>query len=281
MAPFDFSRSELGLDVTVKGKALFMLLDTGIDPSVIDLKRAQDLGLPIDMKAGGESDGIGDGKAPQAYPATIDGLALEGRAFGPVKALTADLGDISAHYGRRLDGFLGFSFLHDKIVLVDYPAHSLAILDRVSDARQATVACRRRYQEPMGLLKDQNWPLTNYFHIGDASLPATLDTGASGSITLYDAALTRPGVSAALTETGKSASTGLRGTSRLTNFTLNTSAGIGPFRLPPGQPVELRDIHISRDASTANLGNKLFAQLGLKVLFDYRHRKLIVFGDCG
>jgi hypothetical protein len=38
--PFDFSRSEIELEVTVKGERLHVLLDTGVDPSVIDLSRA-------------------------------------------------------------------------------------------------------------------------------------------------------------------------------------------------------------------------------------------------
>ena len=38
--PFDFSHHAIGLNVTVKGKPLYVLLDTGVDPSVIDLGRA-------------------------------------------------------------------------------------------------------------------------------------------------------------------------------------------------------------------------------------------------
>ena len=44
---FDFSHHEIGLNVSVKGKQLFVLLDTGVDPSVIDLGRARALGLPV------------------------------------------------------------------------------------------------------------------------------------------------------------------------------------------------------------------------------------------
>lgn len=39
--PFDFSQSEIGIDATVNGEPLYILLDTGVDPSPIDLQRAE------------------------------------------------------------------------------------------------------------------------------------------------------------------------------------------------------------------------------------------------
>ncbi len=60
--PFDFSQSAIGLDVTVKGAPLYMILDTGVDPSVIDTARADALGMKVDRGAGGEATGEGDAK---------------------------------------------------------------------------------------------------------------------------------------------------------------------------------------------------------------------------
>jgi hypothetical protein len=37
--PFDFSKSAIEIDVTIKGNVLHMILDTGVDPSVIDLAK--------------------------------------------------------------------------------------------------------------------------------------------------------------------------------------------------------------------------------------------------
>ena len=44
---FDFSRHAIELTATVKGKPINVLLDTGVNPSVIDLGRATALGLPL------------------------------------------------------------------------------------------------------------------------------------------------------------------------------------------------------------------------------------------
>jgi len=105
--PFDFSRSEIGLDVVVGTTPLYMILDTEVDPSVIDGKRAESLGLKIDHGAGGEAAGEGNAKNATVYPATISGLSIAGRAYPDVEALAADMSGLSAHYGRVLDGVLG------------------------------------------------------------------------------------------------------------------------------------------------------------------------------
>jgi Aspartyl protease len=49
----DFSQSEIGIDATVNGEPLYIMLDTGVDPSVVDLHRAEGLHLKIDRNPGG------------------------------------------------------------------------------------------------------------------------------------------------------------------------------------------------------------------------------------
>lgn len=51
--PFDFSQSEIGIEATVNGVPVFILLDTGVDPSAIDLHRADALHLNIDRNQRG------------------------------------------------------------------------------------------------------------------------------------------------------------------------------------------------------------------------------------
>jgi hypothetical protein len=46
--PFDFVRNEIILQVKVDGKGPFnMMLDTGTDPSAVDLATAKELGLEL------------------------------------------------------------------------------------------------------------------------------------------------------------------------------------------------------------------------------------------
>lgn len=278
--PFDFSRSEIAIDATVKGKPFYVLIDTGVDPSAIDLARAKALHLNIDRSQGGPVSGVGKRKQAEAFPATIEDLKVGSRPFSSIDTLASDMSAISASYGRGVDAFLGFSFLKDKIVLIDYPGHRLSFLDRASDAGPMIRTCRARWRSPMPFLKNENWPLITHFRIGAVTLPATLDTGSSGSITLYQGALDLPGVHAALLKSGKAPSTGFRGNSTLSKYRLNLPAGFGPFRLPPGGPVTLRDVKGSADTSLANVGNKFFVGLKVKMLLNYREHSMTFFGDC-
>lgn len=278
--PFDFSRAEIGIDATLRGTPLYVLLDTGVDPSVIDLARADALHQKVDRHDIGEGTGTGSGKGTAAYPATIDGLAIGGRAFGPIEALATDVSPISAHYGRRLDAVLGYSFLKDKILLIDYPARTVTFLDRAADASASTKTCRKHWTARMDMLKDENWPLITQFRIGAATFPATLDTGSNSAITLYHGAPDLPGVRAALSSKGAATSAGFQGKSDLKTFTLNAPAGFGPFVLPPGEIVTLRDVKGSASTSYANIGNKLFAILTPKMLLDYRAHTETFFGAC-
>jgi len=278
--PFDFSRNAIGLDVIVKGAPLYMILDTGVDPSAIDLARAETLGLKIDRGDAGEASGAGDAKQAQVFPATIENLAVGGRSFAPVDALAMDMSTLSASYGRKLDGVLGYSFLTDKIVLIDYAHRTLGILDRPADATPAVRQCRKRWNVALRGFTDDNIPLIPDFRLGTATAPISLDTGSNGGIALYQGALDLPGVRAALTEKGETSFTGARGKGKSKVYVLGVPVGFGPFTLPAGQTVSLYADKGSADTRLANIGNKLFAAMKLKMLLDYRARLMTFYGDC-
>lgn len=277
--PFDFSRHAIGLDVTVHGTPLHMILDTGVDPSVIDAATATALGLKVDRGAGGEASGEGDAKSSQAYPATLDGLAIGGHEFAPIDALAFDMGTISASYGRKLDGVLGFSFLDGRIVLIDYARATLGILDRPADASSAVRACRKRWTIPLHGFPDDAIPAIPDFRFGKATGTISLDTGSNGGITLYQAALDLSGLRAALKETGQQTTTGARGGTTVKTYTLNEETGFGPFTLPAGQAVALSKTP-GAAIRVANIGNRYFAAMGLKMLLDYKNRMMTFYGEC-
>jgi hypothetical protein len=278
--PFDFSRHAIGLDVTVKGAPLYVILDTGVDPSAIDLKRAEALGLPVQRDAGGEASGEGDAKSAQIFAATIDGLAIGGRAFGSVDAVAMDMSTLSARYGRSLDGVLGYSFLSSRIVLIDYPHGTLTVLAQVADAVPLIAACRKRFSIPLRSYEGDTIPVIPQFRFGAVTAPITLDTGSNGSISLYGGALDLPGVRKGFVVTGRTTSTGARGDTQSDSGVLNLPVGFGPFTLPPGQSASLRAVAGSPDTRLANIGNKLFAAMKLKMLLDYKARQMTFYGDC-
>jgi hypothetical protein len=276
--PFDFSRSAIGIEVRVRGAPLYVILDTGVDPSVIDLARAQALGLKIDRGGGGEVSGVGDAKQATAFPSRIDALAIDDRTFAPFDALAFDMTALSADYGRKLDGILGYSFLAGKIVLIDYPRQQIAILDRSDDAKPMVATCRKTWKTP--LRSFENFPIIGEFRLGAAKGPVSLDTGSNGGLSLYQTALDLTGVRAALAERGAVAFAGARGGGKAQSYAFNAPVGFGPFTLPAGEIVTVRGDQGSRETRIANAGNKLFAAMKLKMLLDYRHRAMTFYGDC-
>jgi hypothetical protein len=278
--PFDYSRSAIGLDVTVNGAPLYMLLDTGVDPSAIDSRRAEALHLPVDRGTGGEATGEGDATRAQVYPATIEGLGIAGRTLGSVDALAMDMSALSARYGRPLDGVLGYSFLSTRIVLIDYPNSRLSILSRAGDAGRLTQGCRQHYAIALRSYEGDTIPVIPDFRFGTATAPITLDTGSNGGISLYAGAFDVPAIRAGYVETGETGATGARGNTTTKTGTLNLAVGFGPFSLPAGQPVTLAKIPGSADTRLANIGNKLFAAMGLKMLLDYPGKRITFYGKC-
>lgn len=278
--PFDFSRSAIGLNVEIGQMPLFMILDTGVDPSVIDIKRAQSLHLKINRDAGGEASGEGDAEHAVVFPTTIEGLSIKGRPFDAIDALAADMSGLSSHYGRQLDGVLGYSFLSDKIALIDYAKTTLGILDRPSDATASIAMCRKRWSTELKSFKDDTIPAIWDFRFGKASGPISLDTGSNGGISLYQGALDLPGLRNTLAKKGETTYAGARGEAKTDTYSLSEPVGFGPFVLPPGQVVTLKPNQGSGDVRVANIGNKLFAAMKLKMLLDYKNRLMTFYGDC-
>jgi hypothetical protein len=261
--PFDFSRHAIGLQVTVRGAALYMLLDTGVDPSAIDLKRADALGLKVDRQSGSDPAGFGDSKGSPVYPSHIDKLAIGDRTFAAFDALASDLTGLSTSYGRKIDGIIGYSFLSDKIVLIDYPERKIDILANAAQANSIARLCRLSWTAPLKTIDE--FPVIPTFRFGRRVAPVTIDTGSNGGIALFHSALGLPGLKAALTEKGTVA---------------HGVVGFGPFNLSPGQSMILHDDKGSTSQHVANVGNRLFEALRVKMLLNYRARKMTFFGEC-
>ncbi|MDE2092166.1 MAG: retropepsin-like domain-containing protein [Gammaproteobacteria bacterium] len=279
VVPFDFSRHAIVVEVTVHGVPLHMFLDTGVSPSVIDTARAKELGLKIDFADGGEGSGSGNDQHVMAYPTSIDQLAIRGRPFGSIQALTADQSAISRAYGRRIDGTLGLSFLSGKVILINYAAATLTISDGMSDVAPQLAGCGKAWRMPLRSFPGDTIPVVE-MRIGNARLPVSIDTGSNGTLELYQDALDRPGVKAALVETGTQQETGARGGYVANTYVLNTPIRLGPFQLAAGESVTLRDFPGSSHTRLANVGDKLLSDMRVQLLLDYRDNRIGFYGGC-
>lgn len=278
--PFEFDRGELAFRASIAGQPVLVLLDTGVDPSGLDLATADQLHLPVRRNAGGEASGEGGGASALAYPATIVGLSIGNRSYPPFAAAASDMSGMSRGYGRPLQAVLGYSFLHRQPVLVNYVGHTLSFLRRGEEARALTSSCKVRFEQPLRLLTGLHWPVISGFRIGNTSAPVSLDTGSNAGVALYQSALSMPGVRAALKEAGTVEHGGFRGNAVISTYKLGTTIGFGPFNLPPGQAVTVREDVGSTKTRVANVGNQVFAAMKLKMLLDYPGRRIVFWSGC-
>ncbi len=276
--PFDFSRHAIGLTVTVKGKPLYFLLDTGVNPSVVDLARAKALGLPLDRKAAGEGNGEGPGTAPE-IPGTIPSPEIGGRKFANVEALATDMSAMSAGYGRALDGVLGYSFLSANSVLIDYQARKVTI---GADGKKQDFAarCRKSYAIPFTSNDDDQFPVVRALRFGGVEAPVTLDTGSNRTIGLYQAALQIPAIRKALVYRGAEKASSFGGNYTTRDAILNIPMSIGPFALPAGHAVSVMPGKGIPGKRVANVGNGFLAALKVRLLVDYPNKRIAFLGDC-
>lgn len=278
--PFDFTRHAIGLNVSVKGKLLYVLLDTGVDPSVIDLGRAKALGLPMQAGLGGEASGEGGGSS-HVFPATIKALAIDGKAWGDVDALAMDMVGLSKQYGKTLDGILGYSFLVDKTVVIDYPASTVTFYKGSHPVAAEMKQCKLHYATPLVFAgADDRIPVLPDFRFGEVKAKVSLDTGSNRGVSLFPAGLELQGVHAALVHTGKAEGAGARGGFTSDKGLLNLTMGVGDFALPAGREVNQLPRQ-SKPGIAANLGNPIFADMHVKLVIDYAAKKLALYGDCG
>ncbi|MDQ3920085.1 MAG: retroviral-like aspartic protease family protein [Acidobacteriota bacterium] len=118
--PFEFYRNEIIVQVKIKGKGPYdMMLDTGTDPSAIDLSTAKEIGLKL-SSAGHQGTGGGSG-INLAYETKLPSLELGGLTATNVEAVAIDLSKTSAALGKPIQGILGHSLLNHRVVQIDYP----------------------------------------------------------------------------------------------------------------------------------------------------------------
>ncbi|MDX6529449.1 MAG: hypothetical protein QOH41_1739 [Blastocatellia bacterium] len=189
--PFEFVANQIIVQVKIDGKGPYsMLLDTDTDPSAIDLPTAHELGLRLDAKSYPAS---GGGAEPNQVQLTRLPTVELGRVIAKdVSAGAIDLKKLAAKLERPIHGVLGYSFLKDRIIQIDYPASKIRFFTETPypGIRNApntvnTIAVAFRYDE--GVLIDSVF-------INGQKLKATLDTGSSGTFALTPEAVATLGL---------------------------------------------------------------------------------------
>lgn len=202
--PFELFHDVILTEVRVGSNGPYLaMIDTGTDPSAIDVGLARELGLKLG--AGGEIDGGGT-ESIRASETTLPGVTIGALTVRNVEALA---GPMVAKVAKALDRpirlVLGKSFLDRRIVQFDFPKKVMRFPD--SPPLRKPVSERRavlplRYEDDV---------LLEGVRVDGKPVRAILDTGSNGSLKLTPEAVHRLGMDAAAGAGAESKSTGFRG----------------------------------------------------------------------
>jgi hypothetical protein len=273
--PFIPTQNQVAIFVELNAATLTFLLDTAVTPSIIDLARAESLGVAVERNSEVEGSGTGSGKS-SVFPARVRSLQVGSVQVTDLEIMAADLSGLGAKLGQRLDGILGESFLRGRVIGVDYRAGSVHVFKNSRQAQAWTSTCRMRYLEPMQFVPGDVAPLLKV-RVAGVEVPVSLDTGSALELELYDGALAAPGLSSVLGARRPRIVTGARGESHVTDAILDGAVKLGPFEWTH-PTVTLSGPKGSPETRLGNFGNQLLR--GKRLLLNYHDRQLGLFDDC-
>jgi len=220
--PIDFYRNEIIIQVKVNGKGPFnMMLDTGTDPSAIDLATAKELGIklePIGHPASG-----GGTSVNLVYETSLPLLEVGGLVAKNVEAVAMDLSKLSQRLAKPLNGILGHSLLKGRVVQIDYPNsvvrfYSKPPIPKAFDQRDPLKSTVLPFRYDDNILIDG-------VVVNGKKMTAELDTGSDGTFKLTPAAVSFLGLDEDASKGEISKSVGYNGTAenregKLSNVTI-------------------------------------------------------------
>ena len=265
--PFDFDRNEIILQVKINGKGPFsMMLDTGTDPSAIELNTARELGLKL-IPLG--SPPVGGGTAPRmVYGVYLPVVEVGALAANNVEAVAIDMSKISERLGKPLHGVIGHSVLNGRVVQIDYPNRLVRFYSKSPFAgtpKQPSTAKRTvlRFRYVDNVLIDDVF-------VNGRKMVGNLDTGSNGMFDLTPAAITLLGMEEEVKQALASSDVGYNGVSenkkgKLTNVTIGGISVDAPEVVFFGKGT-------GRDKKPwgINIGNVFLKDF--VVTIDYRHK---------
>jgi len=210
--PFDFYRNEIILQVKINGKGPFnMMLDTGTDPSGIDLATAKELGLKL-VPLGKPATGGGTDVNP-TYGTELSLVEVGGLTAKDLEAIAISLSKISDRLGKPLHGVLGHGLLHGRIVQIDYPNRVVRFYSASPISKGPTrTVMPFRYKDNV-LIDDVS--------INGKKVVGNLDTGSNGGFSLTPEAVSLLGLEEEVSRAKATTDVGYNGVSENREGKLN------------------------------------------------------------
>lgn len=185
--PFEFIHSEIVVKISINGKGPFnAMIDTGTDPSAIDITTARQIGIELSTKSHRSAGGGTD--VNLTYACKMSKVTVGNFAAADVEAGAINLAKVSERMGVNIDAILGYSVLKKQIVQFDYPRSVVRFFER-PPARGAVpnaVTLTFRYKDNV---------LIDGILVNGKPVTANLDTGSNGSVQLSPRAIKKIGLS--------------------------------------------------------------------------------------
>ena len=123
MISFELSNNLIVVSATINGNDASMILDTGAGKTIISSDAVRRLGL---QEAHETCVAGGAGGSVELSSVELDLLAIGKARQREMTVMTMDMSDLSAQLEKKVDGVLGFDFLSNYKITVDYPAQRLS-----------------------------------------------------------------------------------------------------------------------------------------------------------
>lgn len=127
--PFELANRHIILKVKVDGsRPLSFVLDTGDRYAIVDLDRARELGLKLHgaIRMGGAGAGIKTGAFVEGATFTIPAFT----GFSQPVSLALPIRSMSQGLGQDFDGIIGFDFIKEFVMELDYQARVIRLHDK-------------------------------------------------------------------------------------------------------------------------------------------------------
>jgi predicted aspartyl protease len=178
--PFELVHNQIVVEVKIAGKGPYsMLVDTDTDPSAIDLATAKELGL-MDSRSYPATGGGTEVNSVQ--PTRLPTMELGAVLAKDVLAAAIDLKKLAVKLERPIHGVLGYSFLKDRIIQIDYPNSKIRFY---TDFPYAGIQNQPNTVNKIAMaFRYDDGVLVDSVFINGQKLKATFDTGSSGTFSL-------------------------------------------------------------------------------------------------
>jgi predicted aspartyl protease len=266
--PFDFYKNEIILQVKVNGKGPFnMMLDTGTDPSAVDLTTARDIGLKLHPLG---KPGTGGGTDVNlTYYTELPLVEVSSFTVKDVETLALDLSKVSERLGKPLHGVLGHSVLNGRIVQIDYPNRVVRFYSQPLFSKAANTPKR----SVLSFRYADNVLLDDVF-VNGKKMVGNLDTGSSGTFNLTPAAVSYLGLEEEFDQAPVSTDVGYNGVSQNRKGKVNNVTVGGISVDAPAVIFFGKGTGRDKKAWGINIGNGFLKDFVLTL--DYRNKLVVL-----